>query len=141
MLPLCAPQTHLYNMTNKLRGDIPEDTGKPLMTEENFTIIFPYNIIFDSNMVIHTVGATLRKFNPNVAVGKKMTDIIEMEYPKAPFDFNVFLDYININFVLQSLNEDGSHGLRLKGKATMFFLCLRWETNSRSDEWEREKNI
>lgn len=122
-------QTQLFRMTDMCRGPIPDVMHKPTMSAENFTIIFPYNIIYDRSMTIKLVGATLRKFNPNVQVGKKMTDISEIEYPKVPYNAEIFLDYININFVLQTLNADGSYNLRLKGqmipmdKDRVIFVC------------------
>ncbi|GAB6026008.1 Guanylate cyclase soluble subunit beta-1, variant 2 [Chamberlinius hualienensis] len=118
---------------------------EPKMSPATFSLVFPFHIVFDRELVILQAGASISRILPRITrPGCKVTDLLEMIRPHMEFNFDNILSHINTIFVLRLRDNDsqdhdlinpldkgiGQEALRLKGqmlhepeKDIMFFIC------------------
>ncbi|XP_038056195.1 guanylate cyclase soluble subunit beta-1-like [Patiria miniata] len=113
-------------------------SAEPKISPATFCRIFPFHIMFDSNMIIHQCGNSVVRLLPCLASDRcDITTVFNMVRPHMDFAFKSILSHLNTIFVLQtkhglegiseSLNH---HRLKLKGQMLyipdsneILFLC------------------
>ncbi|KAK6626335.1 Guanylate cyclase soluble subunit beta-1 [Polyplax serrata] len=108
------------------------------MSPATFCKIFPFHILFDTNMTILQTGSTIARIIPSTLSGTcKITDILLPVRPHLELTFENILSHINTVYVLKTASgvmkvdvEPEYSSLRLKGQMTyveesdtVMFLC------------------
>lgn len=80
-------------------------SGSLMLNTIDFSRIFPYHIVFDSNLVIDHCGDALLKMFPRfINSGEtKLTAIVDMVRPDIQLDFLSIVNFINGIFVFKTL--------------------------------------
>lgn len=83
------------------------------MNSARFCELFPYHVVFDSNMVIKQVGAKVFAIsNSKIKPGVLMTDAFEITHPHIPFTWEKMLKFITAVYNMQMVYS----GFHMKGK-------------------------
>ena len=74
----------------------------PMITPKVFCELFPFHIVFNSDLLIQQCGTNLQKMRPlDLYVGRSMSDVFTLVRPQIPFTFDYINRFINASFVLQ----------------------------------------
>lgn len=79
--------------------------GAAFITPKLFCEIFPFHIVFDSQLVIKQYGMNIQKMRPNDYVGRKLSDLFQLTRPMIPFTFGHIEKFINASFVLEFVDD------------------------------------
>lgn len=76
-----------------------------MLSVKDFSHVFPYHIVFDSDLIIEHCGNALLKMFPSfIRWGEtKLTDIAEMVRPDIQVDFPSIVNFINGIFVFKTV--------------------------------------
>ena len=99
--PQLQPLTTLY-----------KEGATPLISPQLFCQLFPFHIVFNSELVIQQCGMNLQKLRPmELYVGKTMSDVFTLIRPQIPFTFEHIHRFINASFVLELVESEGTPAL------------------------------
>lgn len=95
----------IHRTSNKLITDSCF-SGNLMLNTKDFSHIFPYHIVFDSELVIDHCGNALLKMFPGfIRWGEtKLTDIADMVRPDIQVDFPSIVNFINGIFVFKTVS-------------------------------------
>ena len=105
------------------------------ISPRNFCTVFPYHVIFDSNLLIKQCGVQLQKCCPYIVEQDvKLMDIFSIAQPKMPLTFEHILRFINATFILElrgfmldnGVKTVNAKGILLKGRCRKAFVFLQY---------------
>ncbi|KAH7645484.1 soluble guanylate cyclase 88e-like [Dermatophagoides farinae] len=101
--------TQFYSLNNSL-----EHMNLSPITLEAFMDIFPFSIVFDSNMKICQIGSCLKMVCSNI-LGQNLTKIFSLIKPKIDFNWESILRHTNTTFELKLdiLLKSGNNSSRI----------------------------
>ena len=106
--PQLQPLTTLY-----------KEGATPLISPQLFCQLFPFHIVFNSELVIQQCGMNLQKLRPmELYVGKTMSDVFTLIRPQIPFTFEHIHRFINASFVLELVESEGTPALKDNAQLT-----------------------
>ncbi len=92
----------------------------------NFSLLFPFHIIFDRHMTIRQSGDTLVRLCPSISPGRRLDEVLSVVYPRVPFKLTALLDFFNALFVMQVKPLESSIPILLKGNRGVRLTSCTW---------------
>ena len=85
-----------------------------LITPQIFCQVFPFHLIFDSDLMIQQSGVNVQRFCHLEENGKhSMTEVFHLIHPTMPLTFQHILRFINANFIIEVKAKDKCNGWKL----------------------------
>ncbi|XP_063716807.1 soluble guanylate cyclase 88E-like [Symsagittifera roscoffensis] len=97
-----------------------------------FFYLFPFNVVFNENMVIVAVGSSLKTIMDD-AQGRAIDEVFTLKKPPITLTYNNVRNHLNNVFELSTMDnvgpdreeqEEGSNGLALRGQMV---LMVEWQ--------------
>ncbi|XP_053284337.1 soluble guanylate cyclase 88E [Pleuronectes platessa] len=85
------------------------------ITSDFFFEVFPFNIVFRQDMVVHNVGSGLSTVFPDLD-GKKITDAFLLARPLVEFNWNMIISHPNNGSISKQSDTKTQLNLKLKGQ-------------------------
>ncbi|MBE9044251.1 response regulator [Pleurocapsales cyanobacterium LEGE 10410] len=105
------------------------------LSPELLNSIFPFHLVFDSNLRIVQVGKVLARLYPQITFGNLLEDHFVLDRPNISLTFELICQKTRSLFLLKSLvNNMPLKGqmIFVKEQNLMFFLCSPWITDLKS---------
>ncbi|XP_021349770.1 guanylate cyclase soluble subunit beta-2-like [Mizuhopecten yessoensis] len=113
------------------RGFVASYPHQSAINPKMFIDVFPYHLVFDSDMKLYQTGVRLQKMMPSIRSRMaKVTDFFTLKYPRCTdFTFENIKNFIMCPFILEvqkdRLAKDFLHYGPFQVKGQMFFLMDR----------------
>ena len=88
----------------------------PHIPTQQFCDIFPFHMIFDSELIIKQVGSGLGGLCPTIQAGKSFRNVCDIMHPRMPFTYGEMQNFHKATFVFGVKRFQGHRTLPLKGK-------------------------
>ncbi|KAH9423586.1 hypothetical protein DERP_005166 [Dermatophagoides pteronyssinus] len=110
-LSINSPLLYTNNFNNNNNNNNNDSSNS---REKLFMDIFPFNIVFDSNMKICQIGSCLKMVCPNI-LGQNLTKVFSLIKPKIDFNWESILRHTNTTFELKLdiLLKSGNNSSRI----------------------------
>ena len=113
----------------RIKSPLPERSPLPSaslswsVTESVFAKHFPFHAIFTTDLVIVSVGKSLKRLLPSLTMHRsRITDYFVITRPQVPFESGAIQAFINSKFTLTIQNHPNPHIQQLSFKGEMVVL-------------------
>lgn len=96
------------------------------VTGEHLSVILPFHIMFDFDMLVAGIGSTLQKLCTSIKPGKRLTEGVQLIYPKIPFEFKSIVDFLQSSFTMEISRSNNQENICLKGIVVLSFFYLHF---------------